>query len=108
MSELIKFDQAVGGAIHISHLVDGEPLTGLTAAKYQIVSRNNIVVLTLELGSGVQFTDGEVVITITEQAADPLIGEYTHHCLGRDNAGRAVSVLKGQISFNKTIPRLQP
>lgn len=94
--------------MYITHEVDGEPLTGLTAAKYQITNRNNIAVLTLELGDGVQFINGQVVITITEQASEALAGEYTHQCLGRDQAGRAVSILKGQISFNKTIPRLQP
>lgn len=106
MSEPIKFDQAVGGAIYISHSVDGEPLTGLSAAKYQITSRNNSTVLTLELGAGVQFANGQVVITITEQHAAALAGEYTHQCLCRDLAGRAVAVLKGSISFNKTIPRI--
>jgi hypothetical protein len=98
-NELVQLRQGTGGRINVQHDVDGVTLAGITAAEYQMFNREEEVVLTLELGSGISW-DGEfVVITITKQQAAMLVGFYSHECAAIDLTGRDLIVLDGQIQF---------
>lgn len=98
-NELVQLRQGTGGRINVQHDVDGIPITGITAAKYQLFDRDGSVLMTLLLGSGISW-DGEfIIITITKQQADLLVGFYSHECAAIDLTGRDLIVLEGQIQF---------
>ena len=99
MSELIQLREASGGVINIQHDVDGIPIGGLLAAKYQLFSRDNAPALTLTLGNGISWSAGSIVITITAAMAEQLSGFYTHECAAIDIEGRDLIVLDGQVQF---------
>lgn len=99
MSELITLRQGTGGVINVVHDVDGVPISGVQAAKYQIFNRNDSVVLTLSLGNGISWSGGAIAITITAAMADQLNGFYTHECAAIDTDGRDLIVLDGPLQF---------
>lgn len=99
MSELITLRQGTGGVINVVHDVDGVPISGIQAAKYQIFGRDDAAVLTLSLGNGISWREGTIVITITAAMADKLNGFFTHECAAIDTDGRNLTVLEGQVQF---------
>lgn len=105
-NEQIQLRQAIGGIIQVQHLVDDVPLDGITAGKYQLFGQDGSVLLTLVFGSGVSWDAGVVVITITKEQADQLVGFYTHECVVRDLSGRDLPVLSGPIRFTPTKVRI--
>lgn len=106
MSEAIQFYQAGGGVLRISHHVDGVPITGITAAKYQLFDRDNNVLLTKALGSGITFETGQLVIVFTPEDFALLAGAFTHECIVRDLQNRSLFVLTGHIRLIPTKVRL--
>ena len=106
MSESIQFYQAGGGVLRISHHVDGVPLTGITAAKYQLFDRDNNVVLTKALGNGIAFDAGQVIVVFTPADFAVLAGPFTHECIVRDLQNRPLFVLTGHIRLIPTKVRL--
>ena len=101
MSELITLRQGTGGVINVVHDVDGVPISGIQAAKYQIFNRNDSAVLTLSLGNGISWGGGAIAITITAAMADQLNGFYTHECAAIDTDGRDLIVLDGPLQFKQ-------
>lgn len=99
MSELITLRQGTGGVINVVHDVDGVPISGIQAAKYQIFNRNDSAVLTLSLGNGISWSGGAIAITITAAMADQLNEFYTHECAAIDTDGRDLIVLDGPLQF---------
>lgn len=97
--ELVLLRQGTGGLINVSHDVDGVPFAGITAAKYQLFGRDDEVLLTLTLGSGISFNAGIVAITITTAQAASLAGLFTHQCAVIDSIGRDIIALDGPIQF---------
>lgn len=98
MSELIQLREASGGVINIQHDVDGVPISGIQAARYQIFNREGVAVLTATLGNGISWSGTSIVITLNA-AMTALSGFYTHECAAIDTAGRDLIVLDGQIQF---------
>jgi hypothetical protein len=96
---LVQLRQGTGGVINIQHDVDGLPITGITAAKYQLRDREGNVVLTLTNSAGITWLDGHIVITITKDQCKTLAGIYEHECAAVDLAGRDLTVLEGPINF---------
>lgn len=99
MSELIQLRQGSGGVINVAHDVDGVPISGIQAAKYQMFSRDDSTVMTLSLGNGISWSGNAIVITITAAMADQLDGFFTHECAAIDTDGRDLIVLDGPIQF---------
>lgn len=99
MSELITLRQGTGGVINVVHDVDGVPISGIQAAKYQIFGRDDSEVLNLSLGNGISWSGGAIVITITAAMADQLNGFFSHECAAIDTNGRDLIVLDGQVQF---------
>lgn len=99
MSELLTLRQGTGGVINVVHDVDGVPIGGIQAAKYQIFGRDGTAVLTLSLGNGISWSGGAIVITITADMADQFDGFFTHECAAIDTDGRNLIVLEGSIQF---------
>jgi hypothetical protein len=99
VSELITLRQGTGGVINVVHDVDGVPISGIQAAKYQIFNRNDSAVLTLSLGNGISWSGGAIAITITAAMADQLNEFYTHECAAIDTDGRDLIVLDGPLQF---------
>lgn len=106
MTELIQFWQASSAAIHISYSYDNQALSGLSAARYQLYNRDGTPVLTLDLGAGVEFVDGKVIVFISDEQTLLLDGLYTHECAIRDLTGRQHIVLAGPIKFLATKVRI--
>lgn len=96
---LVQFRQGTGGVINIQHDVDGAPITGITAAKYQLRDREGNVLLTSSNGAGIAWLDGYIVISITKDQCKTLAGNYEHECAAVDLAGRDLTVLEGPINF---------
>lgn len=99
MSELLTLRQGTGGVINVAHDVDGVPISGIQAAKYQLFDRDGAVLLTLSLGNGISWNGGVIAITITAAMADPLNTFYTHECAVIDTDGRDLIVLDGPLQF---------
>jgi hypothetical protein len=97
--ELVKFRQGTGGVINVDHDCDGEPITGISAAKYELRDRADNVLLTLTYGAGISWENGYVVITITKEQCKALANYYSHECAAIDSAGRDLTVLDGPIYF---------
>lgn len=106
MTELIQFWQASSAAIHITYSHDDQAVAGITAAKYQLYNRDGQPELTLELGAGIEFIDGKVIIFMTDDQTKLLDGLYTHECAIRDLTGRQHMVLSGHIKFLATKVRV--
>jgi hypothetical protein len=102
LSEAIQFYQAGGGVIGIQHLVDGLPIDGITSAKYQLFDRNGNALITKQLGDGITFTDGRIVVVLSASDVTELAGAFTHECAVRDNQGRNLFVLTGPIRLIAT------
>lgn len=98
-NESIQLRQGTGGRIQIQHIVDGMPLEGINAAKYQLFNRDGSALLTLSLGGGISWDAGVIAITITKEQADQLVGFYSHECVVIDVVGRDLCVLDGPIQF---------
>ncbi|MDZ7870800.1 MAG: hypothetical protein U5L02_16640 [Rheinheimera sp.] len=99
MSELLTLRQGTGGVINVEHDVDGVPISGIQAAKYQLFNRDGSAVLTLSLGNGISWNGGAIVITITAAMANQLNEFYTHECAAIDTNGRDLIVLEGPLQF---------
>lgn len=106
MSDAIQFDQASGGIIKVEHDVDGIPLAGITAAKYEIYDKSGVALLNKTFGAGVTFSGGKIVIELTEEDTENLSGQYTHGCVVQDMSGRKLYPVKGSIWFDGTKVRL--
>lgn len=102
----IQFNQASGGVISIEHLVDGQALAQIIAAKYQIFDRTGSAVLTLTLNNGITCSNGIVDINISGDACNALAGIYRHECVVRDAALRDLFILNDSIKFNSTTVRI--
>lgn len=99
MSELITLRQGTGGVINVVHDVDGVPISGIQAAKYQLFDKDGSVLLTLSLGNGISWSGGAIAIIITAAMAAPLNAIYTHECAVIDTYGRDLIVLDGSLQF---------
>lgn len=106
MAELIQFFQASSAAIRIDYTNDDQPLNGITVGRYQLFDRDNQAVLTLDLGNGIEFVNGEIVVFVSENQAMQLSGLYRHECAVRDLTGRQHFVLSGPIRFLATTVRV--
>lgn len=106
MSEAIQFYQGGGGVLRISHLVDGVPIGGITAAKYQLFDRAGAALLAKTLGAGITFESGRVVIVFTPGDFELLAGAFTHECIVRDLQNRPLFILTGPIRLIPTKVRL--
>lgn len=102
----MKLHQAAGGVISITHHVDGQPLDGITAAKYQLFGRNGEALVTKSHSDGISFIDGQIVIVLSESDTAGVSGVFTHECSVRDLSGRAIFVLTDTIQFIPTKTRL--
>lgn len=96
---LVQFRQGTGGVINIEHDIDGQPINGIAAAKYELRDRGGNVLLTLTEGAGITWQDGYIVISITKDQCKTLDGNFEHECSAIDLAGRDLTVLDGPIHF---------
>jgi len=102
----IEFNQGTSGIVSILHEVDNVAITGIVAAKYSMYGSAGNVLLTKTLGSGIEFVDGKIKISFSEDDTKELSGKFTHECLVIDSLNRPLFVLTGTIRFTPTRARL--
>lgn len=105
MQEL-NFKQGASALLQIEHTIDGEPVTGISEAKYELYSRTGQVLVTKSMGEGIEFSAGLIEIQLTEDDTADLSQSYNHQCVAKDLAGLTFFPLNGQITFGATKPRL--
>lgn len=105
MQEL-NFKQGASALLQIEHDIDEAPVTGISEAKYELYGRTGQVLVTKELGEGIEFSEGLIEIQLTENDTAELSQSYNHQCVAKDLAGLTFFPLNGQITFGATKPRL--
>lgn len=105
MQEL-NFKQGASALLQIEHTIDGEAVSGISEAKYELYGRTGQVLVTKELGEGIEFSAGLIEIQLTEDDTADLSQSYNHQCVAKDLAGLTFFPLNGQITFGATKPRL--
>lgn len=105
MQEL-NFKQGASALLQIEHSIDNEPVTGITAAKYELYGRTGQVLISKSLGDGIEFSDGIIEIELTEADTAELNSSYNHQCVAKDVSNRTFYPLSGSITFGATKPRL--
>jgi hypothetical protein len=105
MQEL-NFKQGASALLQIEHTIDGEPVTGISEAKYELYGRTGQVLVTKSMGEGIEFSAGLIEIQLTEDDTADLSQSYNHQCVAKDSAGLTFFPLNGQITFGATKPRL--
>lgn len=102
----INFKQGASALLIIEHDIDDEPVTGITAAKYELYGRTGQVLITKTIGEGIAFTGGNIEISLTDTDTAELSGSYNHQCVAKDLADRTFYPLNEYITFGATKPRL--
>lgn len=102
----INFKQGASALLVIDHNIDNAPVTGISAAKYELYGRTGQVLIEKTLGEGIVFTDGIIEISLSDEDTADLSGSYNHQCVAKDIADRTFFPLNGDITFGATKPRL--
>lgn len=102
----INFKQGASALLIIEHDIDDEPVTGITAAKYELYGRTGQVLITKSLNNGITFNEGKIEILLSDEDTTQLSGNYNHQCVAIDLNNRTFFPLIGYVTFGGTIPRL--
>lgn len=101
-----EIEQATDVEFNIYPLVDGKVPASVTHAQYVLFNKTGTVI-SKDLTSGVTYSNGKLVISLSETETKDLKGVYTHECLIRDSDGRDSFALRDkQLTFIKTIARI--
>lgn len=99
-------NQATDVSIVINTLLDGKVPAGLSHIKYIIYNKTGIVV-TKEIGSGANYANGKITITLSDTDTADLAGSYTQECIARTTDGVDYFPLTARpFLINKTKARI--
>ena len=102
----IVFKQASDVYLDITGMINGEPLTSISAAKYIICNLDGDVVVERTLGNGISFNAGVTTVHITDQDSLELTGQYTHECVVKDTLDNDIFILTGRVRVIPTKARI--